>query len=112
MASERLIVAFGVCVVGVICGGGPMLLAADLEQLDAVVSADFFLEIVEEFRRPGRARVRGGCPRAGFERKPFTGTPTERDATFPPARTWRCADCRGRRARHLPASCRRAAADA
>jgi hypothetical protein len=49
-ASERLIVAFGAGVVGVvICVGVQMLLAADFEQLDAVVSADFFPEIVEEF---------------------------------------------------------------
>jgi hypothetical protein len=48
--SERLIVAFGVVgVVGVICGGVQMLLAADFEQLFAVVSADFFTEIVKEF---------------------------------------------------------------
>jgi hypothetical protein len=50
MASERLIVTFGAVVGGIaICGGGQMLLAADFEQLDAVVSADFFPEIVEEF---------------------------------------------------------------
>ena len=46
--SERLIVAFGVVVV-VICAGVQMLFAADFEQLFAVVSADFFSEIVEEF---------------------------------------------------------------
>jgi len=47
--SERLIVDFGVGVVDVICAGVQMLFAADFEQLDAVVSADLFSEIVEEF---------------------------------------------------------------
>ena len=46
MDSERLIVDFGI---GVIGGGVQILLAADFEQLDAVVSADLFSEIVEEF---------------------------------------------------------------
>jgi hypothetical protein len=44
--SERLIVGFGVGIVG---AGMQMLFAADLEQLDAVVSADLFSEVVEEF---------------------------------------------------------------
>src|SRR5450631_214774 len=46
LGSERLIVDFGVGVVG---AGMQMLFAADLEQLDAVVSTDLFSEVVEEF---------------------------------------------------------------
>ena len=46
MDSERLIVDFDVGVA--ICAGAQMLFAADFEQLDAVVSADLFSEIVEE----------------------------------------------------------------
>jgi len=40
------------CGVGVVCasgGGMQMLFSADFEQLDAVVSADLFSEVVEEF---------------------------------------------------------------
>src|SRR6266446_1456506 len=48
--SERLIVDFGVGVVGVICAGVQMLFAAEFEQLDAVVSADLFSVVVEEFK--------------------------------------------------------------
>ena len=47
--SEGLIVDFGVGVGGVICAGVQMLLTADFEQLDAVVGADLFSEVVEEF---------------------------------------------------------------
>ena len=46
--SERLIVDFGVGVFGASGGGVQMLFAAELEQLDAVVSADLFSEVVEE----------------------------------------------------------------
>jgi hypothetical protein len=49
MDSERLIVDFDVGVGVAICAGAQMLFAADFEQLDAVVSADLFSEIVEEF---------------------------------------------------------------
>ena len=44
-----MIADFGVGVGGVICAGVSMLFAADFEQLDAVVSADLFSEVVEEF---------------------------------------------------------------
>ena len=40
------------CGVGVVCASGcgmQMLFSADFEQLDAVVSADLFSEVVEEF---------------------------------------------------------------
>jgi len=44
-----LIVDFGVGIVGAVGTGMQMLFAVDLEQLDAVVSADLFSEVVEEF---------------------------------------------------------------
>jgi len=49
VGSERLIVDFGVGIVGAVGTGMQMLFAVDLEQLDAVVSADLFSDVVEEF---------------------------------------------------------------
>jgi hypothetical protein len=55
-----LIVDFGVGGVGVVGAGVQVLLAAEFEQLDAVVGADLVSEIVEECTRFERA----GCPHA------------------------------------------------
>jgi hypothetical protein len=53
-----LIVDFGVGVVGVVGAGVQVLLAAEFEQLDAVVGADLVSEIVEECTRFERAGSR------------------------------------------------------
>jgi hypothetical protein len=56
--SDCLIVDFGVGVVGVVGAGVQVLLAAEFEQLDAVVGADLVSEIVEECTRFERAGSR------------------------------------------------------